>query len=127
MTGPQHERMAEPSQAFPCPRCRVSVVATAVSGSSAKCPACRSTIHFKSLTAEVQTGGHLFRRARHPGTKANYGVQLEDGSSFHRKNLRWHRLTRIIDRLHDRYYEHVTDIETGSVVRHVDVRLSDHH
>jgi len=126
MASPQHERMAEPSQAFPCPRCKVPVVATAVSGSSAKCPACGVALHFKSLTAEVLVSGHLFRRARHPGTKANYDVQLEDGSSFHRKSLRWHRLTRIIDRLHDRYYEHVTDAETGSVVRHIDERLSDH-
>ena len=70
--------------------------------------------------------GHLFRRARHPGTRANYDVQLEEGDSFHRKSARWHRLTRIIDRLRDRYYEHVTDAETGVVVRHIDERLSDH-
>jgi hypothetical protein len=94
MPGPQHERMAEPSQAFPCPRCKVPVVATAVSGSSAKCHACGATVHFKNLTAEGRVGGHLFRRARHPGAKANYDMQLEDGSSFHRRSLRWHRLTR---------------------------------
>lgn len=126
MPSPRRECIAESSQTIPCPRCSGPVVATAVSGSSVKYPACGSVGLFKTLNAGVRVRGHLFRRARHPGTKANYDVQTEEGDSFHRETVRWHRLTRTIDRPRDRYYEHVTDAETGAVVRHIDERLSDH-
>ena len=82
-------------------------------------------MHFKHLSASVTLTGHLFRRACFPG-KANFNVQREEGDSFHRKGARWHKLTRIIDRVRNWYYEHIVDAETGAVLRHVDEPLSGH-
>jgi hypothetical protein len=69
--------------------------------------------------------GRLFRRARSPG-KVNYDVQHEEGDSFFRRTGRWHRLTRIIDRVRDWYFEHIVDAETGEVIRYRDEPLREH-
>jgi uncharacterized Zn finger protein (UPF0148 family) len=123
---PQRDCTAGSPETVQCPKCGGPLAPTPANGSSVTCPECGSALWFKDLHARVEVKGHSFRRARHPGVKANYDVQTEEGDSFHRKTVRWHRLTRIIDRLRDRYYEHVTDAETGTVLRHVDERLSEH-
>ncbi|MBA2372134.1 MAG: hypothetical protein H0V71_10890 [Chloroflexi bacterium] len=48
------------------------------------------------------------------------------GDEFHRLTARWHRLSRVVDRRRNRYREHIEDVETGDVVRHVDEALTDH-
>jgi hypothetical protein len=87
--------------------------------------ACGSITHFQQLGGTITPTGHLFRRARSPG-KAKYDVQHEEGHSFFRQTERWHHLTRVIDRVRGRYYEHITDVETGELVRHRDEPLSEH-
>lgn len=108
-----------------CPQCKAPLAASGVDGTLVRCSNCGSTMHFKHLAGSVSVRGYLFRRARSPG-KANFNVQREEGNSFHRKSARWHKLTRIIDRVRDWYYEHIVDAETENIVRHVDESLSKH-
>jgi len=120
----QRDAIVEPPRL--CPRCRAPLPAAAAPRNLATCAACAATTHFKFLVGHVKARGHVFRRARHPG-KANFAVQHEEGDSFHRKTFRWHKLTRIIDRVRNRYYERIVDSETEVVIRHVDEPLSEHH
>jgi hypothetical protein len=48
------------------------------------------------------------------------------GDDLWRKMSRWMKLERLIDRRHNRYYEHIEDPSSGAVIRHVDEPLADH-
>jgi hypothetical protein len=48
------------------------------------------------------------------------------GDDLFRKTNEWRSLLRVIDRLHDRYYELVVDPTTGETVRICDEPLSHH-
>lgn len=121
----RREGEVQPPKPFACPQCTEPMAASAVSGTSVRCPQCEAVMSFKTLGAKVGASGHLLRRSRQPG-RANFETQQVEGDSFYRATGRWHRLTRVIDRHQDRYYEHITDEETGIVMRHVDEPLSRH-
>ena len=53
--------------------------------------------------------------------------ELRSGDDFSHKRLRWMLKERTIDRLGDRYREHVVDPESGEVVHHCEERLSEHY
>jgi len=108
-----------------CPSCKAPLRTGGADGTSVRCGKCGSTTHFKHLSSGVALAARLFRRARSPG-RARFDVQREEGDSYHRDSARWHRLIRVIDRVRNWYYEHVTDRETGNLVRHVEEPLSNH-
>lgn len=91
------------------------------------CPQCGSTARLINIhiAASVTSEGHLGYRSRHPG-KGKWLVQQYGGDSFYRKEGRWHKLTRIIDRVQNWYYEHITDAQTGEMIRHCEAPLSEH-
>lgn len=91
------------------------------------CPQCGSTFRIFELqiTASVVAEGHLGHRLRSPG-KGKWKRQEHGGDSFFRKDGRWHKLVRILDRAKNWYYEHITDAKTGEVVRHIEEPLSEH-
>jgi hypothetical protein len=82
-------------------------------------------IHFKALAGGIRPEGRQFRRARSPG-KANFDVQHEEGDSFYHATGRWHRVTRIIDRVRNWYFEHIVDAESGELMQYKDEPLSKH-
>lgn len=95
----------------PCPECG-SIARTVIVNISATVAA-KASIHAKLGWWE-----------RLPKKKAlRWGVS---GDDFHRKSGRWSVVVRTFDRMKDWYYEHITDKETGQVVRHTEERLSEH-
>jgi hypothetical protein len=77
------------------------------------------------IRAAAIVEGHLGYRMRSPG-KGKWKRKEHGGDSFFRKDWRWHRLVRILDRTKNWYYEHITDAKTGDVVRHCEEPLSQH-
>ena len=53
-------------------------------------------------------------------------VKIKQGFSFYRIGTAWHYLIRVVDRRNNNYREHITDVETGEIVREIDVKLTDH-
>jgi hypothetical protein len=51
---------------------------------------------------------------------------LESLLSWHGSTGRWHAVQRTYDYESDRYVEHITDAETGEIIRHVDEALTEH-
>jgi len=82
-----------------------------------KCPSCGSTTRRfdVSLTATVTARSMLGFKHQRPGYKEPI-AEGKSGDDLHRKTGVWMRLTRLIDRLNDRYKERI--------VNHPLVRLS---
>lgn len=93
------------------------------------CPECGSRAqHVKVRVHETITIREGIRlKTNEPGRKKPI-KDYQDKPEFFRKAGRWHRVLRIFDRSVQpaRYYEHITDEESGDVIRHVDEPLSDH-
>ena len=53
-------------------------------------------------------------------------TKARSASEFFRKTQRWHRVNRLIDRRRNRYFESITDAETGALVKEIDEPLSQH-
>lgn len=66
--------------------------------------------------------------------KARHGIRgfikpflhLMKGDDLFRKTGKWNRREKIEDRDRDRCFEHITDGETGEVIRHCEEALSEH-
>jgi hypothetical protein len=63
-------------------------------------------------------------KKKRPGEKKPY-EEIKIGDDLHRNTGQWNRLERIIDRNHDRYFEHIEDA-AGNPIRHCDEPLSQH-
>lgn len=48
------------------------------------------------------------------------------GEELYRKTNKWHHVERVVDRRHKVYYEKITDIETGEVMKEVWENLVEH-
>jgi hypothetical protein len=64
-------------------------------------------------------------KARHADEKRPFMEQTV-GDDFHRKDGRWMKLYRLIDRVKDWYDERVTDPATGKIVHECSEPLTDH-
>jgi hypothetical protein len=53
-------------------------------------------------------------------------AKVKAGDEFFHLTQRWHRLFRRIDRDDDWYSEHITDAETGEIIRSLEEPLSEH-
>ena len=91
------------------------------------CPNCGSLNRVFGVTAGDTTVHHgkVTIKSRHAGGGRPFAEQVH-GSDLHRKDGRWVRLDRVIDRHNDRYTERVTDPATGEVIHECDEPLSDH-
>ena len=75
-----------------------------------------------NLSATVATKASIYAQLRWwerlPKVNAlRWGVS---GDDLHRKSGRWSVVIRTFDRAKDWYYEHITDKETGQILRHVE-------
>ena len=97
------------------------------SGDRVPCPSCGSTKRAfdVSFSATVVARSKLGFEHRRPGYKKPIAEGVS-GDDLHRKNGRWMRLSRLIDRLKNRYSERVVDPETGQVVHECDEALTEH-
>lgn len=91
------------------------------------CSSCGSLgrIHNVEIQEEVQLSAGLGIKQRRPGFKKPI-YEAIGRPDLHRNTGRLSFLVRIIDRLRNRYHEHITDIETKEVIRSVDEPLTAH-
>ena len=112
-----------------CKNCGLAVVQSSSYSIEQRmpCPQCGSIscVFYVWIRASAIVEGHLGYRMRSPG-KGKWKRQEHGGDSFFRKDWRWHRLVRILDRAKDWYYERIMDAKTGDVVRHCEEPLSQH-
>jgi hypothetical protein len=96
------------------------------------CPSCGSSALFVAITASdslrVDAREFLVLKQGRMRKKNRWLPEREvyRGDSLHRNTGRWSILERTIDRLVDRYTEHIWNRETGERIRDVDEPLSKH-
>ena len=95
----------------------------------AACPNCGSTrrchdisLHLKGATARV--GMRLW--VKRLGQKRLH-VEVRSGASHCQKLGKLVEHERLIDRANNRYFEKVTDYESGELIHHANEPLSEHH
>ena len=52
--------------------------------------------------------------------------ETTSGDELYKKTNKWQQIERIVNRQDDVYYEKITDIETGEVIKEVYEKLSEH-
>ena len=85
------------------------------------CPACSSACRIEDDIKEKIT----FRAKPH-GTTGKQELEITLGDDFHRKEKKWNKIKRVIDRGHDHYEERVVDPKTGETVHSCQEPLSVH-
>lgn len=93
----------------------------------APCGACGSPL--KEVLIDVEDNLTLYEQIRSKAKGAGGGkpfLETIDGDDLHRKTGKWNKLTRVIDRRNDRYYELVRDPGSGEVIRECEEPLSHH-
>lgn len=112
-----------------CKNCGLAIVqpCSFSIGQRMPCPQCGSIsrVFDVRINASAVVEGHLGYRMRSPG-KGKWKRQEHGGDSFFWKDGQWHKVFRVLDRMKDWYYEHITDAKTGEVVRHCEEPLSHH-
>lgn len=95
--------------------------------SRAPCPRCGSLRREVRLyrSDSVRLYSRLDLKAREPGQSRPY-MEQRVGDDLHRDSGVWMHLKRVIDRLRNRYIEHIRNPKTGEVVRDVDEPLDQH-
>lgn len=98
-----------------------------VHGHRAPCKKCGSVkrIHNVSITETLVLRDGYESKAKRPGQKKPYIEDLSIPDYSHVKGKHVHR-QRVIDRDNDRYFEKVTDYETGKAIHHCEEPLSAH-
>ncbi len=91
------------------------------------CPDCGSQARVYALTVVDYINFHdkVRLRAKEEGAKKPH-LEVTKGDSFHCETQKWNQMERVIDWLHDRYFERFTDPETGTVLHLCDEPLSEH-
>ena len=93
------------------------------------CPTCGSLLRIVSLSGSFSCGPPAMYTKlgwwdRAPKSQAlQWGVR---GDDLYRRSGRWSVVVRTFDRIRDWYFEHITDKETGQVLRHTEEKLSEH-
>lgn len=120
--------MTERNQTSECANCGASIYDDEITLDLRKpCNMCGSTmrIHSASISEPlIAIFGYGLKAKRH-GQKKPYVEELSmpDYSISRKKQVQ--RL-RIIDRDHDRYFEKITDYQSGEVIHHCEENLSKH-
>jgi len=94
------------------------------------CPGCGSTRRiFNLAVAEtIHFRQMLGMKISNPSFAGKGHIRAEQlaGDELHRKTRKWFKKERVIDRENDRYFEKITDPETGQVIHHCDEPLTQH-
>jgi hypothetical protein len=78
-----------------------------------------------SVTITVRPEALMEFRQRGRG-RHRYSYESRSGPLWRSDGGGWVRISRVIDRQGNRYFEHVEDRNTGDVLRHIDQPLSSH-
>lgn len=85
------------------------------------CAKCGSTVGIEDDRKEK-----IIFKARPHGATGRQELEITLGDDFHRKEKKWKRIKRVIDRGHDYYEERVVDPKTGETVHNNQESLSSH-
>ncbi len=91
------------------------------------CGACDSPL--KEVSIDVEDNFRMYEQVRSKAKGEGGGkpfLETIAGDDLHRKTGKWNKLTRVIDRRNDRYYELVRNPDTGEVIRECEEPLSHH-
>src|SRR6266851_644473 len=91
------------------------------------CPECGATARRieETISDTITFRESISIKAKSPGEKRPF-MEEKAGDDLHRATGRWNKLTRLIDRRGDHYFEEIIDGETGETIRRVDEPLSKH-
>lgn len=117
--------MAEEGLNYVCAECGAPRIADDALRSA--CPQCGCTRRLVKKPINIEPRGHvsMSAKAKTPGGRKPFLEHLS-GAFLRRKTREWVQKVRRIDRGEDRYFEEVTDPETGEVIHHCDEPLSEH-
>jgi hypothetical protein len=91
------------------------------------CPECQSLT--RAIGANARTdlciGQKIGTKQKRPGYKKPI-LETVSGDDLHRSSGLFNKLSRVIDRLNNRYHERITDPRTGKVVHECAEPLSEH-
>jgi len=91
------------------------------------CPVCESKNRHISPMINETSGIHeaLKLKGKHKNIKSPF-IEIFSGEDFFYKLWKWVTKHRLIDRDQDKYYEEVTDPETGKIIHYTNEKLSTH-
>jgi hypothetical protein len=91
------------------------------------CPSCGG--FGRNLSAQtvetLEFHDHYGMRLKRPGRRG-YAVDVVARPDFNRDRQKLVRLDRVINKENDKYYEKITDYQTGEIIREVSEPLSEH-
>jgi predicted RNA-binding Zn-ribbon protein involved in translation (DUF1610 family) len=112
-----------------CAVCKTSInIANDTPEKRAVCPNCGSSRRCHEISLHLQGGTArvgLELKAKSPSKKKPH-VELKSVPSMSKKLGKPMKHVRLIDRGNDRYFESVTDYESGELIHHEDEPLSEH-
>jgi predicted RNA-binding Zn-ribbon protein involved in translation (DUF1610 family) len=112
-----------------CSDCNESLAHSHSTTTREPCPRCgslRRTIHVGTILSakvEMHAKAEWKSGARKTGKPLRWGVT---GDDLHRNSGRWSTVERVFDRIRDYYYEHISDKESGTVIKHCEEKLTEH-
>ena len=120
----------EESRAVSCRDCGADLPSELAGLEDRQCTECgsrRLVVHL-TFAEEIQVRDGLRGRVKDTryNSKKNPRVKFEVGASYSHKAKKWMHRERLVDRVHDRYREVVSDPETGQVVHRCEEPLSKH-
>jgi hypothetical protein len=110
-----------------CAGCGVVLPQSPDAQSRVPCPGCGSTMRVigVSITETLECHASVGFKQKRPGYKQPVAEGVS-GDAFFRKESKWVKKERLIDRQANRYCESVTDPVTGEVIHHCDEPLDQH-
>jgi hypothetical protein len=91
------------------------------------CPSCGSTtrIYHAFIVESIKARDGLGMKAKRPGEKRPY-VESKNVPHYSHSRAKLVHREQLLDRDNDRYFERVTDYETGAIIHECDEPLSQH-
>ena len=122
--------MAESHIITLCAECKAPInTSTDTPENRAACPNCGSTKRSHDISLNLKAGAAqvgIVVKAKGLGQKKPH-VELKQGPSHSHKLGKPVEHVRLIDRRNDRYFEKVTDYESGELIHHDEEPLSEHN
>lgn len=99
---------------------------------SLTCPACGT--QEMSICVFIEENYNLAENAKEetkvlqhpPGSKGKFITDMRQGDNYSVGRKKWMQKTRLIDKANNRYFEQVTDPDTGEVIHRTEHPLTDH-
>jgi DNA-directed RNA polymerase subunit RPC12/RpoP len=122
--------MSNPFDGFKCNHCNIAFSIEPKPNGDIYCPLCSSKVH--DMILRVEDSIHIMEKLKTRiydnsfPSKKKRRIETVDGDDYSFDRKKYVKLTRVIDRNRNRYYELVEDPETGETIRLIDEPLTKH-